>query len=618
VARDKNHPCVIMWSLGNESGTDDKFRQMAAVTRKLDPTRPIHYEQDHCLEYTDVYSNMYFGPAMLERVALGKRISLLLFVLNEGFRRRLFADGRVFGRAPILQCETILSIGNNLGNYGRYVDIYEKHPQCIGGFIWQFCDHSILRQTEDGRPFWGMGGDFGDEYRYSTYAASGIVAADRTPHPELFEVKKVYQDIAVDQVDLCSGTVRVVNRSRFRSLDYVIPSWKLTANGEVIQRGTLSPLTTPPLSSEEIVIPFAPPQPRAGCEHHLLLEFALARETAWAKQGHVVAWEQFEVPTVTPPLPPVAADEMPPLTVRDTETAITISGEGFSVSVSKRSGDLEAFKVVGQPLLSAPLQPNFWRVPVGNDLFFPISRPWTAPLMPRPWRTAAATRRLIDLQIAKVSSQVIRVTAQWRVAHGRSPLKVGYTVYGSGDVVVESSFTPRREMVRFGMQMQIPGQYSRATWFGRGPHENYADRRSGAAVGIYSGQVEDLIHDYIRPQENGYRTDVRWATLTDADGEGLLVADVGGTLLGINAWPYTQHDLEAATHIHELSRRDTITLNVDYGQRGVGSFGLGRIEREFEFHKNRPYSYSFRLRRYNGREESMACDLAWDNPLPGP
>jgi beta-galactosidase len=618
VSRDKNHPSVVMWSLGNESGTDDKFRQMATLTRELDHTRPIHYEQDHCLEYTDVYSNMYYGPDMLEKVALGERISLLLFVLNEGFRRRLFADGTVFGRAPVLQCETILSIGNNLGNYQRYVDIYEKYPQCIGGFIWQFCDHSILRQTEDGRPFWGMGGDFGDEYRYSTYAASGIVAADRTPHPELFEVKKVHQDITVDPVDLGSGVVRVTNHSRFRSLDYVIPSWRLTANGVIVQRGTLSPLTTPPLSSEDIVVPFSRPEPQTGCEHHLLIEFALANETAWAKRGYTVAWEQFELPDVAAPLPPVAIDKTPPLTVRDTKVVITIKGEAFSVSISKHSGDLLEFAVQGQPLLSTPLQPNFWRVPVGNDLFFPISRPWTAPLMRQPWRTAAAKRRLIDLRIAESRAQVVRVTAKWRVMHGRSPLQVRYTVYGSGDVVVESSFTPRKEMVRFGMQMQIPGKYSLMTWFGRGPHENYADRKSGAAIGIYSGQVEELIHDYIRPQENGYRTDVRWATLTSAGGEGLLVADVGGTLLGMSAWPYTQQDLEAAAHTHELPRRDTITLNIDYGQRGVGSFGLGHIEREFAFHKNHTYSYSFRLRPYNGREGSTARDVAWGTALPSP
>jgi beta-galactosidase len=551
-------------------------------------------------------------------VALGERISLLLFVLNEGFRRRLFVDGTVFGCAPILQCETILSIGNNLGNYQRYVDIYEKYPQCIGGFIWQFCDHSILRQTEDGRPFWGMGGDFGDEYRYSTYAASGIVAADRTPHPELFEVKKVHQDIVVAPVDLRSGVVRVTNRSRFRSLSYVIPSWRLTANGVIVQRGTLSPLTTPPLASEDIVIPFTPPELRAGCEYHLLLEFALAEETAWAKQGYILAWEQFELPKVATPLPLVATDKMPPLTVQDTEAAVMIKGEEFSVSIGKRSGDLQEFTVKGQPLLSTPLRPNFWRVPVGNDLFFAISRPWTAPLRRRPWRTAAATRQLIDLEIAELGPQVIRVTAQWRAVHGRSPLQIRYTVYGSGDIVVESSFTPRREMERFGMQMQIPGEYSRMTWFGRGPHENYADRRSGAAVGIYSGQVEELIHDYVRPQENGYRTDVRWATLTNANGEGLLVADVGRTLLGMSAWPYTQQDLESATHIHELPRRDTITLNIDYRQRGVGSFGLGPIEKEFEFRKNHPYSYAFRLRQYDSREGSVARDVAWDTPLLSP
>ena len=387
-----------------------------------------------------------------------------------------------------------------------------------------------------------------------------------------------------------------------------------------------------------LTVPFALPRPKAGCEYHLTLEFALAEETAWAPEGYVIAWEQFSLPLSGPalsanrglasegPVPslprgpalPPPVDAMPPLTVSDAASAVTIGGEGFRVTISRGTGDLEAFTVAGRPLLAGPLRPNFWRVPVGNDRFFAILYPAIAPFWPRPWRRAAATRRLLSVEVARPGPQVARVTARWRIQHGRTPLETRYTIYGSGDVVVENAFTPRQRMVRFGMQVQIPGQYDRMTWFGRGPHECYVDRQAGAAVGVYSGQVEDLIHDYIRPQENGNRTDVRWATLTNARGEGLLVSDAGGTLLGVSAWPYTQEDLEAATHIHELPRRDTVTLNVDYRQRGVGSFGLGRARPAFAFRRGVRYGYRFRLRAYDRAKGTAARDFDWGAPLPPP
>jgi beta-galactosidase len=453
------------------------------------------------------------------------------------------------------------------------------------------------------------------------FGCNGIVAADRLPHPALFEVKKGYQEITVQAIDPLAGRFRVVNKYRFQALGSVELRWELTANGERIQQGALQSLATPPLDAEEIRVPFEAPELRPGTEYHLRLEFALAQDTLWAEAGHVIAWEQFSLPFEAPSLPPVDLDQMPPVTLHETEDAVTASGEGFSVTIGKVTGALERFEVGGRELIAAPLRPNLWRAPIDNVAATAILVPWTRRLGSdrQPWRGVAEERKLLGLDLERLGDASIQVTVRWQVKHGRTPFQTRYTVFGSGDVVVACEFAARREMVRLGMMAEIPGEYDRMTWYGRGPHETMWDRKSGAALGIYSDWVENLVHDYVRPQENGNRTDVRWATLTNEHGDGLHVADVGGTGLSISARPYTQDDLAAATHTHELPRRETISLCIDYKQRGVGGdVPVGsEPHEEYRLHKDTHYHYSFRLRPY--REGEVARPEArWGERVPEP
>jgi beta-galactosidase len=286
------------------------------------------------------------------------------------------------------------------------------------------------------------------------------------------------------------------------------------------------------------------------------------------------------------------------LRVNETDEAVTVSGEGFSIVVGRTSGALESYRLGSRELVSAPLAPNFWRVPLDNDIGFLDLN--DMPGRCGVWKTAGPNRSVHAVRAERLAAQVVRVTAEATLPAADSPYVTTYTVYGSGDVVVEGRFTPGGdlpELPRFGMQMAVPATLGTMTWYGRGPHETYWDRKTGAAVGRYSGQVEDLIHDYVRPQENGNRTDVRWVTLTDAAGTGLLA--VGQPHLSVSAWPYTMEDLEAATHVHELPRRDTITLNLDHRQMGVGGDdGWGaRPHPEYTL-EAKPYRYRFRLRAY--------------------
>ncbi len=614
IARDRNHPCVIFWSLGNESGSDPKFWRMASVAHELDPARPVHYEQDYEGAYVDVYSVMYPTPAQLEAMALGGT-----YKARSGLLAWKALGGEGANSKPLLLCEYAHAMGNSLGNFSEFIDLFERYPQCIGGFVWDFADQSILGRTEDGRPTWAMGGDLGDEYNFGMFGCNGVLAADRTPHPALFELRKGYQDISVEAIDLLAGRLRVRNKLRFRPLDHVLIRWQLTSNGESLQEGILPAPGTPPLGETEITIPFTPPVLRSGKEIHLRLDFVLAEATPWAEAGYQVAWEQFDLPFPFPARLPVRQDALSPVSVVETARAITIVGHEWRVAIGKESGAVEQFEASGRSLLKSPLRPNLWRVPVDNEVaaevFSPAAR--RLGLGRTPWRGAAEARRLTGLQVERLDENVVRVAVEWQIRHGLTPFRASYTVFGSGDVVVSCDFAARRDLVRFGMQAEIPGDMQQVTWFGRGPHETMWDRKSGAAVGLYADLVENLIHDYVRPQENGNRSDVRWVTLTDGDGSGLLVASAGGTLLNFSARPYTQDDLAVATHVHELPRRDTVTLCIDYQQQGVGGDVpvASQPHDEFKLHKETLYRFSFRLRSWR-RGDDLGQGVAWAETLP--
>jgi len=375
-------------------------------------------------------------------------------------------------------------------------------------------------------------------------------------------------------VDLAAGTVSIRNDYKFLNMDFVDIFWELAADGKVIQSGQLETMPLAPGTSGEVTVPFD--RPRGAGEYHLKITFALADDMPWAPRGHVVAWEQFAMPF-------------------ESEEAITVTGDDFTLSVGMAGGAIDSFRYKAKELIASPLIPNFWRPPTDND---------NGNGMPRRlgiWKKAGANRIVSSVTAERISPQVVRIAIKARLAAGDSDYSAVYTVCASGDVIVQSSIEPKGKLPnlpRFGMQMAIPGEFDDVRWYGRGPHETYWDRKTGAAVGIYSGKVEELIHEYVRPQENGNRTDVRWLTLTNADGAGLLA--VGMPLLSFSAWPYTMEELEKAKHIHQLPRSGNITVNLDYRQMGVGgddSWGA-RTHPEYLL-PAKPYRYSFRLRPWS-------------------
>jgi len=592
VERDKNHSCIFIWSLGNEAGYGENFKKMKEAALKIDSTRPFHYEGDPNLDVSDIFSTMYSSTKALEKSGQLKKV----------WRRSPHSvlTPEQYKHKPRMLCEYAHAMGNSLGNFQEYMDVFEQYGNCIGGFIWDFIDQGLRKITVDGREFWAYGGDYGDEPNDKNFCCNGILLPDRTPNPSLYEVKKVYQNIKVIPVDLINGLVKIHNKHNFTSLDFVDILWKFTANGETIQEGLLPNLSLGPKQIHQVSVPFKPPELKSRTEYHLCLIFSLSEDTIWAKKGHVIAWDQFKIPFEIIPKISKKSEPTPDIKVRETEVSIIVEGISFKIIFGKKTGALESYSIDDIDLISEPLIPNFWRAPIDNDQMLLNFLPKLKRII-YTWKKANQNRIIKKISVKMVDKNEVCITVISKFPLGKTHHLTEYNVNGLGDVIVKNSFTPRRNMIRFGMQMAIPSRFNILTWFGRGPHETHADRKTGAAVGVYSGLVEELVHDYVRPQENGNRTDVRWAALTDKQEIGLFISDIGDTYLNMSAWPYTMEDLEKANHVHELPKRNTITVNIDYKQKGVGGslFGFRDVLEKYRLKKKIEHRYSFLLKPYN-------------------
>jgi beta-galactosidase len=565
---------------------------MAEYARIVDPTRPLHYRQMNSVVDADNLS-----------------YQTVEWIVN---RVEEYPD------RPFILEEYAYARGNAGGNLKEYQDAIESHQQLIGALIWDWADKALRKYSEDGIMYWAYGGDYGPSGIPSdgTMVCNGIVGPDRNPEPEYFEVKKVYQYIKVEAVDLKEGKVCIKNNYNFLNLRNFNVFWELTVDGDNVQQGNIPDLNLAPRDTQVVSIPFEVPKLSAGSEYFLLISFALAKNEFWAERGHVIAWEQFKLPSEEPSQIEDILTDMADLELDESGESYHIIGENFSLKIGKTSGVIESFIFNHSQLIMSPLLPNFWRVPIDNDIENKWDHTTETPIGGMPvrlgvWKQAGRERKVISVNATQPKSQFVSIKSHMILQPGDSDYFIEYDVYGSGDVVVSVELRPENlkipEMPRIGMQMTLPAEYNIMTWYGRGPHESYWDRKTGAAVGLYTGNVKDLIHDYVRPQENGNRTDVRWVALMNESGIGMLA--VGMPLLEISSWPYTMQDLEKAKHIHELPRDEIITLNLDYKQMGVGGDD-GWTERARPHPEYRlplkHYQYRFRLQPYSQVMGKMA------------
>ena len=575
IERDKNHPSIIGFSMGNEAGWGANFIAAKEWGKTHHPEFFITYEP-HDSVHGDALSPMYAKPQNIVEYY------------------NTYGNGR-----PFFEIEYAHAMGNSTGNFQQYWDLFEKEPWAHGGFIWDWVDQGIRKKGANGKDFWAYGGDFGDKPNDDNFCTNGLVLPDRTVHPGLSEVKKSYATIKVDAVDLSSGKVRIHNRNNFASLGFVRGSWTLDENGKSIQSGELPVEDIAPGETKEVTLDLKKPTLTAGAEYFLTVTFKLAQDSLWAQAGHVVAWDQFAVPfAVGEAAQPKI--HMPGIAIAEIPDHFVVSNGAFSIAIDRGSGSISSYNVGGKELLTAPLEPNFWRAPTDND------RGNGMPRRQGVWELAAVNRSPATVKTEQVDPATVKVTATSTLPAGQSIQSYVYTIHGDGSVDIESSFKPGEgslpDLPRVGMQMRVSGTLRNVQWYGRGPQENYWDRNLGAAVGIYKSKVDDMWFPYVEPQETGNRTDTRWVSLTDDDGFGLKA--IGMPLLSFSAWPFRMSELEhekapvniGHKHSAEVVSSDDITVNLDYRQMGVGgddSWGAP-IHKEFSLPAV-PYEYKFRL-----------------------
>ena len=564
VERDKNHPSVIVWSVGNEHGNGSNFEAAYDWIKERDKTRPVQSEQAVENYNTDIVCPMY--PDM------------------RGFRE--YASRKDPGR-PYIMCEYAHAMGNSSGNFQEYFDVIRSSKQMQGGFIWDWVDQGLLTKDENGDEYWAYGGDFG-AYNYThdeNFCLNGMVQPDRTPHPGLAEVKKVYQDIRFAPVDVQAGRIEVQNHFHTRNLkDYEL-RWQLLRDGAVAAHGVLPALDVPAGSSKTISVPM--PQLEADGEYYLDVYAYTRKADEIIPAGHEVAREQFEVRARTDFMPAAGAKAE----FRRVGAEYVADCGGVRIAIDAATGDLKDYSEGGRKVIET-MVPNFWRAPTDNDWGNNAHRRLNA------WRCAADNRRPVSVVASGAT-----VRADYRLPEADATLALTYTAYADGklDVAVElDGGEDMPEMMRMGMQLTLAKAYDNFRYYGRGPVENYSDRNTAAFMGLWGGKVADEFYPYIRPQETGNHTDVRYASLTDAAGAGIAVW--GAAPLNVSALDVQPADLDPGLSKHQMHNSDVrhsrsnVYLNVDLAQRGLGGdTSWGAAPHDPYLLTARHYAYAFRL-----------------------
>ncbi len=547
VERDKNHPSVIIWSLGNECGPGVNLGAMARWARDRDASRALHYERDWSCRDVDIYSRMYATHEEVDQIGRGVEAPLDDPALDA--RRR---------RMPFILCEYAHAMGNGPGGLSEYQALFEKYPRCQGGFVWEWIDHGLRTTGSDGREFYAYGGDFGEPLHDGNFVADGLMFPDRTPSPGLVEYKKVIEPVRI--VAEGDHRIRVTNLYDVQDLDHLTFHWQLEEEGRPIARGTL---TVPHLEAgESASIPLPGGLPRVTREAWLTIRATLTDAQPWAPPAHEVANGQIAI--ARPAALDVVNEEGTRVAPVSHDGRVRL-GDAIFDGATGRLVELGGISVEGPQL-------DVWRAPIDNDRGFAGE-----PVEPT-WRRIGLDRMQHRVDGVRIVDHELVITTRVGPAASTLALLTDYrwsAIAGALRLVV--SVTPEGEwtgvLPRLGLRMSMPSSFGRVDWFGRGPGEAYADTRRAALIGRYSSTVEDLQTPYVFPQENGNRADVRWATITNSAGVGLRIT--GSPVFDLTVRRWTTEDLDAARHTNELTPRDRIFVNLDLAQNGIGSASCG-------------------------------------------
>ena len=574
VERDKNHPSIIMWSMGNEGGDGINFIDCSNWIRSRDPSRPVHYERAGDNDHVDVFSPMYTGVEWLKKWVKKKN------------------------KRPLIMCEYMHAMGNSLGGMSDYWNLIRKEEQLQGGCIWDWVDQGLEKVSENGQVYFAYGGDFGPPETPSdgNFLINGLVQPNRSPNPHIYEVKKVYQNFQVKPVGLRDYLVEIKNEHFFTDSDPFFIFWKVKSEGITLQEGELKNFKLDPHESKVVKIPVEKFDLDPLKEYFLEIEFRLKEDRGLLKKGHLVAWEQIDLVNYNT-LKKININEFQSDSLmifsdfedyNNSDSLVSISGNNFKIIFSKKEGTLKSWEKNDIELLLDGPRPNFWRIPTDND--FGNNMP----------KRMAVWKEASDIQIIEkvdVEKQIglVKIKVYYNYRKIKSNGEIEYNIFGNGHIIARHSFQPRTDdlpnLPRFGISMELPKNFENIVWYGRGPHENYWDRKSSSVVDIFSGKVSEQFHPYIRPQESGNKTDVRWATFRNNNGVGLMFSG----FFSINASHYKPDDfdhgidspvensnvIKKQLHTKDLFERDLVYLSIDHLQMGIGgedSWGAQPLE----------------------------------------
>ena len=593
VERDKNHPSIILWSLGNEAGDGINFEATSAWIKSRDTSRPVHYERAGQMPHTDIVCPMYARIHQLEEYANDKK----------SYR-------------PYILCEYAHAMGNSVGNLQDYWDMIEKYDILQGGCIWDWVDQGLRKTDSTGTSYWAYGGDFGTpvptEGKFSdgNFCINGLVDPDRTAKPALQEVKKVYQYIGFEPVNSAQKKVRIINKYDFTDLSSFEIRWEVKAQGEVIDQGVLEDFSLAPKEERVVTIAYEIKKEIGGAEYFLNFTVLAKEPYSLIPAGYEVAMEQIALPDYFP------EKKKPKLfksiRTQKEEGKITFSGEGFEYVFDTKAGVLISLKCENEELLKRGLVPNFWRAPIDNDYGNGHD------IRCRVWRKIGDRRVLKKHSVRQNKSDQIAVSLSFHFdlpdeeGTPLATLNSTYTVTGDGELRVQNQFQilqtpePLPYIPLIGMNMQLRREYDNMKWLGRGPHENYIDRKTSAKVDLYSGKVAEQYWAYIRPQENGNKTDVRWASFTNDQGKGILIK--ASPLFEMSAHHNVMEDFESSAHrtaagqevknrhTKDVKPRDLVSININHKQMGVGGDDSWGAQTHDEYKLlEKSYTYSFSI-----------------------
>ncbi len=617
VLRDRNNPCVFMWSLGNEAGDGSNFAKMKEAALKLDNTRQFHYEGDFDLTKSDVISRMYPTADIMKKLGNKEEIKITLY---DNIANQLAADSKpikpeMYEGKPVILCEYAHSMENSLGNFQEYMDDFEKYDNMCGGFIWDFVDQTIHRVSEDGKDMWLYGDDFAkDEPRSAIdipnttalagsntyFCANGIIAADRTVHPQIHEVKKVYAEIKTEAFDINKGTYRVKNKFLFTDISAFTCRWSVEAEGDILDSGELEKFECEPLSETYITIPYDITTFPDDKEVVLTVSFFTRKKTPGRKTNYEVAWDQFILNPMPQAVAPKAEGD---LSFTKKGNTVDISGDAFAVKID--NGRITSISLDGREKLKAPMEPYYFRALTDNDIDSLNFVPALIPLHPYyRWRTASHKAKAVRTVASAGSDNCVEVHIAWHTPLLKNAVST-YKIYPDRRIYVYHSAVPAANMIKFGTRLTLDGKMEYVNWYGRGPHATYCDRKTGAKITCHKSTVTALEHRYMRPQENANRTDVRYLTITDRNGYGFKFTSYFDNFMDFSAHHYTIEQLEKATHVHTIPYNNDITaLNIDHMQCGVGGDMPGQafVREPYIMKKGVKQSYSFVMEPVNPRK----------------